>query len=39
MWYEAVVAKFKSLSRNLPGGIEENQEEIYVRIASLRAEI
>jgi hypothetical protein len=23
----------------LPGGIEENQEEIYVRIASLRAEI
>jgi hypothetical protein len=38
MWKEEVVAYFKALSRNMPGGIEENHEN-PVRITDLRADI
>jgi hypothetical protein len=37
MWEEAVVAYFKVLSRNLPGGTEENHQT-FVGMAGLRVE-
>jgi hypothetical protein len=39
IWEEAVVAKFRVLSRYLPGGIKENHEKTTVRIAGVWAEI
>jgi hypothetical protein len=35
--FAAVVARFKALSANFPGGTDENEERTSVRIAGLRA--
>jgi hypothetical protein len=38
IWMEVVIAYFKALSWNLPGGTEENQSKTLVEIANLQAQ-